>query len=106
MRCSQVEMFDRKPIKTDYRYENLKVRHNIPGLKMYLEKGILPGDFLQAVICDKLHKAVMYADSDNLRNLPDIVSWFNNYVPHLAFGSEENMHRWCEEIKEKLSCQR
>ena len=67
------------------------IRH---GVRRYIEHGILPGEFLRAVICNKLKESFMYADDTNLLRMQDIVSFFYNESPLACWGSEEIMISW------------
>jgi hypothetical protein len=74
------------------------------GAKRYIEEHIPPGDFLQAVICNKLKESFMCADENNTKRMWDIVNFFYNEAPGACWGSEEKMRAWCllrkeEEIK-------
>jgi hypothetical protein len=66
----------------------------MPGIKRYIEERIQPGRFLTAVICNNLKVAVMYADEENVRNLPAYVAYFYNETPSTCWGSEEEMKAW------------
>ncbi len=66
----------------------------MPGIKRYIEERILPGDFLRAVICNNLKEAVMYADGENISNLPAYASYFYSHTPIACWGSEEKMKAW------------
>ena len=64
------------------------------GMQRYIEKGIIPGDFLQAVICNDLKESFGRADEGNIARMFDIVSFFYNEVPHHIWGSKERMTAW------------
>jgi hypothetical protein len=64
------------------------------GIKRYVEDGVLPGDFLQGVICNDLHKAVAHADDENLANLPAFSMYMYNRAPAACRGSKEKMDAW------------
>lgn len=64
------------------------------GVKRYIEDGILPGDFLQAVICNNLKESFMHADEINTQRMWDIVSFFYNEAPMNCWGSQERMVQW------------
>jgi len=70
--------------------------HIRSGIKLYLTKGVMPGHFLQAVICNQLKESFMYADDENIYHMWDIVNFFYNEVPLLAWGSRKNMIQWHE----------
>lgn len=66
----------------------------MPGIRRYIDDKIRPGDFLQAVICNNLKKAVFLADIENLENLPAFVAYFHWNAPSECHGSEEKMKAW------------
>jgi len=61
------------------------------GIVRYITEGIIPGDFLQAIITNDLKKAVWLADEENTRLLREYVLFFYNYAPAGCWGSHENM---------------
>lgn len=69
-------------------------RYMMGGIKRYVEKGIPPGHFLTAVICNDLQEAVGRADDYNLKNLPAYAVYFYNRVPSKCWGSREKMEAW------------
>lgn len=71
----------------------------IPGrtqvaLVDYIERGILPGGFLCAVLANDLYTAIGQADSENLVALPKIVEFLWNDVSAAAIGNYENVRNW------------
>lgn len=68
--------------------------HIRPGTQRYIENGILPGDFLKAVICNKLKESFMFADETNLLRMQDIILFFYNESPLACWGSERAMLAW------------
>jgi len=64
------------------------------GVKRYIEEGILPGDFLQAVICNNLKESFMCADEINTQRMWSIVNFFYNEAPANCWGSKERMILW------------
>lgn len=67
------------------------------GIELYVNNGIRPGDFLQAVIANLLTEAVMRADGENMANLPAYCNYFYNYAPSGCHGSEKIMERWIDQ---------
>lgn len=72
---------------------------NIPDLtknaiNLYIEKGIMPGSFLYAVLTNNLFDAVGSADSYNMIELPNIVKFIYNEVPSSAWGSKDKVTTW------------
>ena len=68
--------------------------HCREGMKRYIEHGIIPGDFLQAVICNKLVESFAIADDTNIKRLFDYTDFLYNEVPTSAWGSEKKMLEW------------
>ena len=66
------------------------------GLELYVRDGIIPGHFLQALICNNLTMAVLRADSWNLGNIPAYVNFLYNDCPAPCWGSEEKMYGWSQ----------
>ena len=64
------------------------------GMQRYIENGIPAGHFLSNVLCNDLHGAVSYADSTNIKLLPDIVKWLYNEAPLGCWGSAETVNGW------------
>ena len=69
------------------------------GMQRYIEYGILPGHFLTAVLENNLSNAVMRADVNNLKELPNIVKWMHWEIPSDAHGSEIAVKAWIDKFK-------
>jgi len=67
------------------------------GITRYVERGIRPGGFLTAVICNDLSWAAGSADATNRLLLWDYVKFFYNYAPHECWGSPEKFQAWLKE---------
>jgi len=63
-------------------------------IKEYIERGTPPGNFLTAVIQNKLKESFMYADDINIARMFDIVNFFYNEAPMGCWGSEKVMEDW------------
>jgi hypothetical protein len=72
------------------------------GIVMYVEKGVLPGAFLQAVICNDLKAACMNADDTNIELLLAYVCFFYNFTPSPCWGSKEKMEAWHTRLMEEV----
>lgn len=70
--------------------------HMKDGMKLYIEKGILPGSFMTAVLTNDLALACSKADSINRIKLFDIVSWLFAEVPHNCWKSVDAVQEWTE----------
>lgn len=69
------------------------------GVGRYITKGIRPGDFLYAVLCNNLKQAILQADKDSFIALPDLVKWLHWEAPSESYGSEEKVHAWILRFK-------
>ena len=69
------------------------------GVQRYIEHGVIPGDFLQAVISNDLKESFGKADIHNRERMFDIVSWFYNNAPAECWGSKEKMIAWSEMMR-------
>lgn len=68
----------------------------IPTLQSYIEDGVRPGDFLQAVLHNDLREACARADYENGCNLPAFVSYLYNEAPGACWGSVAKVAAWVE----------
>jgi hypothetical protein len=68
--------------------------HLHDGLTLYFSDGILPGSFLQAVLCNDLKSAVMQADPIAAADLRAVVEFLLWECPHQAWGSREAVLNW------------
>ena len=96
--------------KIEQRYhaaQHLYIPPHLQGaLEWYLQEGILPGGFLQAVLENKLMESFERADDISRAALPDIVHYLYNYVPLAAWGSPERVAEWTASIRSaKLNSQ-
>lgn len=71
------------------------------GIRRYIDQGIVPGEFLCAVIQNDLRETVGRADEENMGNLPAYVAYFYNEAPSLCWGSPKAMQEWIELHEEK-----
>jgi hypothetical protein len=69
------------------------------GIELYVNNGIRPGSFLQAVFCNMLIESVARGDGENIRNLPAYTNYLYNYAPPGCYGSVKAMEGW---IKKKV----
>ena len=66
------------------------------ALRRYIDHGIPPGDFLQAVLRNDLADAVGRADDDNMEILPAYVAYLWNECPSDCWGSLDKVKAWIE----------
>lgn len=68
----------------------------VEGLIRYIEDGIVPGSFLQAVLRNDLRDACARADAANRFLIWEYVNVLWNYTPSDCWGSPEKVQRWIE----------
>lgn len=66
------------------------------SISMYVMDGIEPGGFVRAVLENDLKGAIARADSENLRDIKDIVSHVYWNIPHQCQGSQKKVEEWIE----------
>lgn len=81
-------------------------KYNIPkhtqgAIERWVDHGLFPGGFLEAVLTNDLFGAVGRADSENIRALKDIVMFVYNEVPSSAWGSKEQMQAYAKQMMYK-----
>lgn len=64
------------------------------GLVRYFSDGILPGSFLQAVLCNDLEQAVRRAAPGAVGALPSLVGVLNTCAPRASYGSRAAVLAW------------
>jgi len=75
--------------------DRCEVPHHLrAGLVLYVSDGILPGGYLQAVLCNDLAQAVLRSSPGALGFLPALVYCLRFYVPIRAWGSREKVLAW------------
>jgi uncharacterized membrane protein len=70
--------------------------HMQDGTRLYVERGIEPGDFTLAVLCDSLTGSFAHADLINARNMRDWATWLWNDAPAGCWGSLDKVKAWIE----------
>jgi len=73
---------------------SLLPEHIRGGVQRYIENGIRPGDFLQAVISNDLRESFIRADDTNIERMYDIICFFYNQAPLNCWGSAEHLAAW------------
>lgn len=68
--------------------------HCRQGLALYLDLGIIPGEFLQAVITNDLVGFFSRADDININHAFDYANVLYNEMPSDAWGSKKKMLAW------------
>jgi len=68
--------------------------HTKLALNSYLKFGIVPGLFLQYVICGELFAAARIADCENLQALGSIAMFIDRYADSRSYGSQRALNYW------------
>jgi hypothetical protein len=63
-------------------------------MRLYIEEGIIPGSFLEAVIQNNLIESFSRADSLNIERMFYIARFVYAEMPRQAWGSKEIMENW------------
>lgn len=77
------------PINYDLLPESLR-----EGMRLYVEHGIRPGSFLEAVLKDTLTGAFSQADESNRARMFDIARFLYNEMPMTLWGSRAVVEEW------------
>lgn len=79
---------------------DLPIRENTKAaLERWVKHGIIPGDFLTAVIENDLMKAMGRADSYNRATIFQICSYLYNEAPATCYGSPEKVKAYASKFK-------
>ena len=84
-----------------YTFNEFAIPDRMGGaITRWIENGIMPGDFLTAVLRNDLREAVGMADDENMCNLPAYVGYFYNEAPPNCWGSPEKVAAWAKKFQE------
>lgn len=75
--------------------------HCRDGIKLYLERGIMPGGFLTSILENNLVEAFARADDINIHRMFDYANFLYNEMPSPAWGSPEKVKAWAEARRSK-----
>jgi hypothetical protein len=73
--------------------------HMQDGMRRYIENGILPGDFLTAVLCNDFVTAFMHADDVNIVAMREYAYFLHWQAPPGCWGSDEKVNHWSEMMR-------
>lgn len=76
----------------DWMYGNIP-EHMREGIHLYVTKGIEPGGFLYAVLCNDLYEALSRADPINKGCLPTYAEMLR-YIPPECWGNPLRVQAW------------
>ncbi len=78
-----------------YKFREFYIPQRMAGaIERYINKGILPGPFLTAVLENNLKEAVGQADDENLNNLSAYCGYLYNEAPANCYGSPKLVQKW------------
>lgn len=80
-------------MKYDIDYSEIP-EHMRRGVKLYLEKGLRPGEFLTAVLENNLVQSICRADQTNLAQIVEWAKFLYNEMPMGSWGSKEKVNAW------------
>lgn len=66
----------------------------VRALMRWQDEGVMPGDFLQAVLANDLLDAACRADDESLPALKAICLWVHWELPPQAHGTREALKAW------------
>lgn len=79
----------------NYQFRDFEIpEYMMAGLLRYIEHGIPPGSFLEAVLENDLKAAVGRADDINMRNIPAYIGYLYNEAPRGCWGSPKIVEAW------------
>lgn len=67
------------------------------GMRLYYEKGCLPGGFMQAMLSADYSMAARLADRENKPKIADWIEWIEGNLDPLSYGSADRMKAWSAE---------
>ena len=70
--------------------------HCREGMLLYIENGIIPGDFLRAVLENNFVEVIGRADLINRRELENYAGFLYWEMPSGSWGSREKVLEWSE----------
>ena len=90
-----------EPWSTSFEARMNKYIHLLPlhvhrAMLDYVLERRCPGDFLEAVLSNKLKEAVLFADKTNRGAIVEIVSFCMNALPSECWGSDEKVNAWID----------
>ena len=70
--------------------------HCRDGGRVYIEKGVRPGHFLEAVFSNKLVESFGRADYSNIEKMDAYARFLYNEAPSACWGSKERVEKWIQ----------
>ena len=83
-------------LETEHINYDMLPEHCRDGMRRYIEHGVIPESFLQAMICNEFVETCVQADPNNLYELKGCAMFLYWEIPGLAWKSEERMKAWAK----------
>lgn len=64
------------------------------SLRLFVENGVYPGNFLYRVLSNQLMESIIAADSHNKKHISDIVNYIYKHIPCASYGSNKKVDEW------------
>lgn len=80
-----------KKTKLDY---GLVPQKYVESVRMWIERGEYPGEFVTSVLENNLVSTVITADRDSIDHIRDMVEFLLSQAPRECWGSREKMTLW------------
>lgn len=77
-------------------YDKVPVEYMRDGVRRYIERGVMPGDFLFALFSNDLKGAYRAADDRNTEAMRAWVGFVINEMPCTSQGSPAIVRAWCK----------
>ena len=74
--------------------DTLIPEYMVGGLRRYIEHGIRPGKFLEAVLSNNLYRAAVYGDETNVPLLGHYIKYLLNHASADCWGAPEKVEAW------------
>lgn len=85
---------DRAPVQ-GYNFWGVTIPdHMAAALEAWISKGELPGQFLQALLCNDLKETISRGDAENVASLKAYIGYLYNEAPGACWGSPEKVQAW------------
>ena len=81
---------------------DLVPEHMRPSVRNYLEHGLYPGSFVEALFANDLAVAIQLADEINFKSLRNLMKFVTLYAPSTSQHSYHNVKTW-QESQQRIS---
>jgi hypothetical protein len=82
-------------------YDTVPVSYMADSFRLYFERGISPGSFGAALLCNDLRESFARADDTNSQHIRQWVQWLYDNAPNSSWGSREKFFAWMKSRQSK-----